>query len=103
MTTETPREVPALEPRLAERAQALVDILYLMQVTWLYVFALVYPVIGLFYGILLLTGSVSDKSRRIGRICLILGIINTVLVVVLFVVMLALGLTGALAGLFSGD
>lgn len=99
MTTETP--LPALpeESRLVERQQALVDILYLSQVTWLYVFSLLYPVMGIFYGILFLVGGLAPKTKRIGRICLILGIINTVLVIVFLVVMLVLGLTGVLAGL----
>ena len=99
MTTDTPQEAVLVEPRLAERWQALVDILYLSQVTWLYVFSLLYPVMGLFYGILFLTGGISTRAKKVGRICLILGIINTVLVIVGLALVLVLGLTGALAGL----
>ncbi|MBM3322747.1 hypothetical protein FJY69_04660 [candidate division WOR-3 bacterium] len=103
MDNEPARETGFLEPRQLERAAALVDMIYLMQVTWLYVFSLIYPVIGLFFGILLLTGSISEKSKKVGRICLILGIINTVLVVAMLGVVLALGLAGALGGVLPGD
>ncbi len=103
MDSQPACETGPIEPRQFERAAALIDMTYLMQVTWLYVFSLIYPVIGLFYGILLLTGSISEKAKKVGRICLILGIINTVLVVVLLGVILALGLAGALGGILSGD
>jgi fumarate reductase subunit D len=99
VTTEAPQEAVLVEPRLAERWQALVDILYLSQVTWLYVFSLIYPVVGLFFGILLLAGGISAPAKKVGRICLILGIINTVLVIIGLILTLVLGLTGALAGL----
>ncbi len=101
MTTETPQEVLPVEPRLTERWLALVDILYLSQVVWLYVFSLLYPVMGIFYGILFLAGGVSAQAKKVGRICLILGIINAVLVIIAVVMMLVLGLTGALAGLMQ--
>ena len=98
MTTES--QVPGVaEPRLTERLSALVDILYLSQVTWLYVFSLLYPAMGLFYGILFLTGSISEKSKKVGRICLILGIMNTALVLIAVVTLGVLGATGVLAGL----
>jgi len=82
------------DTRLAERWQSLIDVLYLSQVTWLYLFSAVYPVVGLFYGILLLAGSASPGAKRIGRVCLILGIINTVLVMLVLITVLTLGLAG---------
>ncbi len=103
MTTATPSEATQLLPRSLDRWHVLIDVLYLTQVTWLYVFSLLYPLVGLFYGILLLAGSVSDRSKRIGRVCLILGIVNTVLIVVALVGVLVLGLTGALTGILTGD
>jgi len=98
MNEPTP-EPPVTEPRLTERWQSLVDILYLSQVTWLYLFSAIYPIMGLFYGILFLTGGITPKTRRIGRVCLILGIINAALVILVLISVLALGLTGALAGI----
>jgi uncharacterized membrane protein len=88
-----------LSPALAERFGMLVDILYLTQVVWLYVFAAIYPFMGLFYGILFLVGAKSDKTKKMGKILLILGIINTVLFIIAVGVMIALGAVGALAGL----
>jgi hypothetical protein len=86
-------------PRQVERWHALIDILYLTQVVWLYVFSALYPFIGLFYGIVLLSGSISAKSKRIGRICLILGIINLALSSLVAIGVLVLSFTGLLAGL----
>ena len=88
-----------LSPALAERFGMLVDILYLTQVVWLYVFAAIYPFMGLFYGILFLVGGKGEKTRRMGKVLLILGIINTVLFIIAVGVMIALGAVGALAGL----
>jgi hypothetical protein len=87
------------DPRLTERWQSLVDIMYLSQVTWLYLFSAIYPIMGLFYGILFLAGSISPKARRIGKVCLILGIINMALVILALILVLTLGLAGALAGI----
>ena len=70
------------------RTQALIDILYLTNVTWLYVFSLIYPLFGIIFGVIILTGSISDKGKRIGRICLILGIINIVISILGLVLLL---------------
>lgn len=91
----------AMVPRQHERWQALVDILYLTQLTWLYVFAAIYPFFGLFYGILLISGSISPRAKRVGRVCLILGIINLALAIVAVIAFVALGLSGLWAGLMN--
>ena len=90
---------PGTDPRRTERWQSLVDIMYLSQVTWLYLFSAIYPVMGLFFGILFLTGSISPTGKRVGRVCLILGIINTAIVILALILVLTLGLAGALAGM----
>lgn len=90
-------------PAQQERAHALVDILYLMQVVWLYVFAAVYPFVGLAYGIILTAGSLSPKAKRIGRVTLILGIINLGLCLVAGAGIVVLSLTGVLAGIAAAD
>jgi len=97
-SSDGPSDVVVL-PRQTERWHALIDILYLSQVVWLYVFSALYPFLGLFYGIVLISGSISTKSKRIGRVCLILGIINLALSSLVVLGMLVLGLTGMLAGL----
>ncbi len=100
--TGAPASAPAtLAPRQAERWHALIDILYLMQVAWLYVFAAIYPFMGLFYGILLLAGGLTPKTKRIGRIVLILGIINLALTIVAVIGFVILTFTGVLAGMAS--
>ena len=98
MDETTPNPAPT-DPRLDERWKSLVDILYLGSVTWLYLFSAIYPVVGLFFGILLLSGSVSPGGRKVGKVCLILGIINAVLVIFLFTLILALGVAGTLSAL----
>ncbi|MEO0114701.1 MAG: hypothetical protein ABIK93_04430 [candidate division WOR-3 bacterium] len=69
------------------RASALIDILYLTNVTWLYVFSLIYPLFGIIFGVIISTGSISEKGKRIGKICLILGIINIGLSVLILIVL----------------
>jgi len=96
---ETVPRAAETDSRLTERWQSLVDIMYLSQVTWLYLFSAIYPIMGLFYGVLFLSGSISPKAKRIGRVCLILGIINAALVILGLALMLTLGLAGALAGI----
>ncbi len=98
MDETTPKPVET-DPRLTERWQSLVDILYLSQVTFLYLFSAIYPVVGLFFGVLFLSGSISAKGRRVGRVCLILGIVNAALMILFLVLALALGLAGSLSGM----
>ena len=88
-----------LVQRTTERWQATADILYVTQVTWLYVFAAIYPFMGIVYGVLLMAASVTPKAKRIGKICLILGIVNTALFIIAISLLFALGLAGALASL----
>ncbi len=103
MDNPTPQPSPAIRATLngnqAERWHALIDILYLMQVAWLYLFAALYPFMGLFYGILLLAGGLSSKTKKIGKIVLVLGIINLALFILGFVGFLVLSFTGLLAGI----
>jgi hypothetical protein len=99
MDETAPSPTTLLLPRQAERWQSLVDILYLSQVTMIYIFSAAYPFVGIFYGVLFLAGGLSPKTKRVGRICLILGIINTGLAIISLAAILVLGLAGALAGL----
>jgi len=96
----TPKPVD-ITPRLTERWQSLVDILYLSQLVYLYMFAAIYPFMGIGYGVLLLVGGLTPKTKRIGKICLILGIINTALFIIGMVLLLVFGIIGALAA--AGD
>lgn len=80
-----------IEKTQTDRTQALIDILYLTNITWLYVFSLIYPLFGIIFGIIISSGSNSDKGKRIGRICLLLGVINIVLAILGLIVFLIFG------------
>ncbi len=73
------------------RIQTLIDMLYLFNVTWLYVFSLIYPLFGIIFGIILYQGSISASSKKLGRTCLILGIINLVLVIICVTIFVIIG------------
>ncbi len=90
-----------VDSRLKSRWLAIIDILYLTQVTWLYLLAAIYPFVGILYGILLLAGGIDPKTKRIGRVCLIIGIINTALVIAILIVVVIVGLAGTLAAVRS--
>jgi len=79
----------------AGRIHSLIDILYVMNVTWLYIFSLIYPLFGIIFGIILSSGSISDAGKKIGRICLVLGIINIILSILIVVAFIFIG------GIFS--
>jgi hypothetical protein len=75
----------------AGRMQSLIDMLYLVNVTWLYVFSLIYPLFGIIFGVILLQGSISQQGKKLGRTCLILGIVNIALVVIFFIIFALVG------------
>ncbi|MEO0083286.1 MAG: hypothetical protein ABIK33_02730 [candidate division WOR-3 bacterium] len=66
----------------SERLPTLIDILYLVNVVWLYVFSLIYPFFGIIFGIILNQASISESAKKIGRTCLILGVINIGLIII---------------------
>lgn len=86
--TNQPTWLNEMMQRQANRIISLVDILYLTNVTWLYFFSVIYPLFGIIFGIILINGSVSDTGKKIGRICLILGIINVILSVLIVVALI---------------
>ena len=90
-------------PAQTERMYAMVDILYLVQLVALYMVSAVYPFFGLLYGILLVAGSLSKKAKKVGRICLILGIINLGLCIIVAAGVIILSLTGIFAGIAAAD
>ena len=90
--TLTPLPTPAATADSHERRRrSLVDLMYLLVSAWLYVISLVYPLIGIVFGIVFLTWATTDDVRRVGRVCLILGIVNVALVLLAAGLMLALG------------
>lgn len=74
-----------------KRIQSLIDIIYLVNVTWLYVFSLIYPLFGIIFGVVIFQGSISEQGKKIGRTCLILGIINIGLFIIAITLFIVLG------------
>ncbi|MCX8014931.1 MAG: hypothetical protein N2748_02825 [candidate division WOR-3 bacterium] len=66
----------------SQRIPTLIDMLYLINVVWLYVFSLIYPLFGIIFGIILNQASISESGKKLGRTCLILGVINIGLVII---------------------
>lgn len=74
-----------------KRRLALFDFLYVLVHVWLYVFSLFYPLVGIILGIVLMSAASTEEVRRAGRVCLILGIVNAVLLLVALVILIAFG------------
>ncbi len=91
-------DVKTPEERYDERLKATVDLLYLMNLTWLYVFSLLYPLVGIIFGIILRAGSISERGKRIGMIALILGIINLVVIIVVWIIVFVIAFAAAAGG-----
>lgn len=66
----------ALEEKKRIRFEATVDILYLLSLFSLYLGAFLNPIIGIVYAIILKSGSLSERAKRVGHICLILALIG---------------------------
>jgi hypothetical protein len=80
----------ALQPQ-TNRLQSLIDILYLTNVIWLYVFSLIYPLFGIIFGIILSAGGISKPTKKVGRICIILGVVNIILFILVLIVLILAG------------
>lgn len=65
-----------LEEKKRVRFEATVDILYLMNLFSLYVGSFLNPIMGIVYAIILKSGSLSERAKRVGHICLILALIG---------------------------
>ncbi len=79
----------ALEEKKRIRFEATVDILYLLSLFSLYLGAFLNPIIGIVYAIILKSGSLSERAKRVGHICLILALIGLgiwVLAIIIIVV-----------------
>jgi hypothetical protein len=79
----------------AHRIQAIIDMQYLINTTWLYAFSLIYPLCGIIFGLILSQGAISSFGKKIGHTCLILGIINLVLALIFVIIFVVIG------GIFS--
>jgi hypothetical protein len=64
---------------------------YLLLVIALYAACLFSPLLGIVLGIAFMSGGTTEETKKVGRICMILGIVNIVLVVISMAGMIAMG------------
>ena len=85
----------ALEEKKRVRFEATVDILYLLSLFSLYVGSFLSPIIGIVYAIILKSGSLSERAKRVGHICLILALIGlgiwVLAIIIIVVIAVAVG------------
>lgn len=98
---DQPQPAPSVEitAKQHERWLTLIDVLYLLQLFAVYLLSAIYPFFGLAYGILFMSGGLTPRTKKIGRVCLILGIINLALCFLFVIAIIFLSLTGILAAL----
>ncbi|TET21531.1 MAG: hypothetical protein E3J71_09225 [Candidatus Stahlbacteria bacterium] len=84
-----------LEEKKRVRFEATIDILYLMNLLGLYVGSFLSPIIGIIYAIILKSGSLSERAKRVGHICLILALIGlgiwVLFIIIIVVIAVAVG------------
>jgi hypothetical protein len=86
-----------------EKKQRLVDLLEPIAVAYLYIVAVMQPILGLILGIVMLKKCVLEKNKRVGKICVIISIVMLgvfVLCIVLYILLYAF-IIAAVMG--SGD
>jgi hypothetical protein len=104
MVETAPADRASLMDLAGKRRVVLIDVLYLLLITLLYSVSLLSPLFGIVVGIVLMSWGGTDETRRIGRICLILGIINIGLTLIVMTIMIAFGgLMSHLPGAFMSS
>ena len=86
-----------------EKKRRLVDLLEPIAVAYLYVIAVLQPILGLILGIVMLKKCALEKNKRVGKICVIISIVMLgvfVLCIVLYILLYAF-IIAAVMG--SGD
>ncbi|NLI99165.1 hypothetical protein GX441_10970 [bacterium] len=88
------------DERKRVRFEATIDILYLLNLTFLYVYSVVSPIFGIIIAIILKSGSLSERAKKVGNTCLIISLICLGVWVVLFILIIVIAaLVGTMAGL----
>lgn len=86
-----------------EKKQRLVDLLEPIAVAYLYIVAVMQPILGLILGIVMLKKCVLEKNKRVGKICVIISIVMLgvfVLCIVLYILLYAFVIAAVMG---SGD
>jgi hypothetical protein len=81
----------ALSGNPERRKDALLDILYLLVSLALYIVSLFAPLAGIVLGVTLSNWAGTEETRKVGRACLILGIINIIMYLLMSAIMIAMG------------
>lgn len=90
----------ALEEKKRVRFEATVDILYLMNLFSLYLGAFLNPIIGIVYAIILKSGSLSERAKRVGHICLILALIGLGIWVLAIIIIVVIAVAAGIGSRF---
>jgi len=83
------------------RGGAVVDLLYVGLVVLFCVYSLSVPFLGIIVGAILMNVGVSPSSKRVGKACLILGIVSIVFYLILGISLVLLGTLPLLQGFTS--
>ncbi len=85
-----------------EKKRRLVDLLEPLFITYLYIVAVVSPVLGLILGIVALKKCQLEKNKRVGKICVIISIVGlglwTLCIVAYVIIIVAVTATGGMGG-----
>jgi hypothetical protein len=85
----------SLDEKKKIRFEATIDILYLINLTFLYVYSLLSPVVGIILAIILKSGSLSERGKKIGNTCLILALIGLGLAVLIIIIVIIIAVVAA--------
>jgi hypothetical protein len=85
-----------------EKKRRLVDLLEPLFIAYLYILAVVSPVLGLILGIVALKKCKLDANKRVGKICVIISIVGlglwTLCIVAYVIIIVAVTATGGMGG-----
>jgi hypothetical protein len=85
-----------------EKKRRLVDLLEPLFVTYLYVIAVIQPILGLILGIVALKKCQLEKNKRVGKICVIISIVGlglwTLCIVAYVIIIVAVSAAGGMGG-----
>lgn len=87
----TPESVGSLNDTAAQRKAALFEILYLLVSLGIYVLSLFQPFAGLVLGVVFLSWGTTNRVRRMGKTCMILGIVNLAVILLLLIIAVTAG------------
>jgi len=87
----------SLQDKKRARFEATIDIVYLLTLLSLYVGAVLSPIMGIIYAILLKSGSLTDRGKKIGKTCLIIALISLGVWVLFFIIIIIVAVIASAA------